>query len=82
MSILIVTAGRAFHGPGALGGGDDFIQPEETYQEDSHEGNGNQEILPAGLKNGILHDELQDSAVLRCYFLQSIGISPKIRKYS
>jgi len=65
VSILIATAGGAVHGPVAFGGGDDFIQPEETHQEDSHEGNSNQEVPPAGLQDGILHLRLQSAAVLR-----------------
>lgn len=62
--ILIAPAGGAVHGSVAFGGGDDFIQPEETHQEDSHEGDRNQEVPPAGLQDGILHDRLQDAAVL------------------
>jgi len=59
VSILIAPAGGAVHGPGGFGGGDDFIQPEETHQEDSHERNRNQEVPPAGLQDGILHLRLQ-----------------------
>ncbi len=78
--ILIATAGRAIDGLAAFGGGDQFIQPEETHQEDSHGRNGNQEGFPAGLQNGVLHDELQETVQLLVKLLQSIGISPKIRK--
>ena len=59
--IPIATAGRAFDGLAAFGGGDQFIQPEETHDEDSHEGNGHQKVFPARLQNGVLHDGLQDA---------------------
>lgn len=64
MSILIATAGGAFDCPLALGGGDNFIQPEKTHQEDSHEGDGNQEVPAGGLEDGIEHDRFQDATVL------------------
>jgi len=66
VSVLIAPAGGAAHGPVAFGRGNNFIQPEETHQEDSHGGNGNQKVRPAGLQNGILHLRLQNAAVQRC----------------
>jgi hypothetical protein len=47
-----------------FGGGDDYVQPEETHQKDSHEWNSNQEVSPAGLQDGIVHNSLQNVAVL------------------
>jgi len=63
VSILIAAAERALDGPRASGGGDDLIQAEKSYQEDSHEENGHQEVRPAGLQNDILHLRLQDAVV-------------------
>jgi hypothetical protein len=81
VSILIAPAGGAVHGPGGFGGGDDFIQPEETHQEDSDEWNSNQEVPPAGLQDDILHLRLQDAAVQRCSsvnFFNLLGYRPKL----
>lgn len=78
MSILIATAGGAFHGPVASGGGDDFIQPEKTHQEDSHEGDRNQEISPAGLQDGILHLRLQMMRCCGVNFFSLLGYRPKL----
>jgi hypothetical protein len=64
VSILIATADRAFHGPGAFGGGDDFIQAEESQHDDSQEGNGQQKVQQAGLQNDILHERFQNDAML------------------
>jgi hypothetical protein len=78
VSVLVVTAERAFHGPVALGGGDDFIQPEKTHQEDAHKGDRDQEVPPAGLEDGILHLRLQMLRYCGVNFFSLLGYRPKL----
>lgn len=63
VSVLIATTGGAVNRPVVSWSGDDLIQPEKSHQENSHQGDRNQEVPPAGLQNGFLHLRLQDFAV-------------------
>lgn len=64
-AIFIATACGTCHGPAAFGGSDHLIQSKKSHQKEPHQGNGNQKGLPAGLKDGILRNWLQNAAALR-----------------
>jgi hypothetical protein len=78
VSILVTTADASFHDLGAVGGGNDFIQPEDNHHEDPDERNGLEKVPQAGLQKGNVHGELQSQALLECFLFTLWSYRPEL----